>query len=70
MNESPTRMPTYMICWPDRPETIEAESPTLEGNHQVLRGTALVIGRPREAVLRRVPRHVFIEEIPPPVLQA
>jgi hypothetical protein len=31
----------------------------------VLRGTVLVMGRPREVVLRRVPRHVLVGELPP-----
>jgi hypothetical protein len=29
-----------------------------------LRGTALVMGQPREIVVRRVPRHVLVEEVP------
>lgn len=56
-------MPTYLIRWPDRPETVEADSARREGIHQVLRGTALVIGQPREVVVRRVPHDVLVEQL-------
>lgn len=57
-------MPTYRIHWPDRPETLQADSLRLdEGIHQVLRSTALVMGRPREVVVRRVPRDVPVDEL-------
>lgn len=59
-------MPTYLIRWPDRPEIVQADSVRLEGIHQVLRGTALVIGRPCEVVVRRVPTSVLVEELAGP----
>ncbi len=46
---------------PDGPaELLEADSARVEGIHTVLRGTAHVMGRPREVVLRRVPRRVLV----------
>lgn len=40
----------------------------VEGIHQVLRGNVLVIGIPREIVLRRVPLNVLVEQIEHEVL--
>lgn len=66
-------MPVYSITWPSAPaEELEADSARSEGIHTVLRGTVLIIGRPREIVLRRIPAHVAVEEVdldPPPAVQ-
>ena len=57
-------MPTYRLTPPDQPsELLEADSARREGIHTVLRGTAYVIGRPREVVLRRVPASVLVEVV-------
>ena len=45
------------------PELLEADSARREGIHTTLRGTVLVMGRPREVVLRRVPATVALEEV-------
>ena len=45
-------------------ELLEADSAHVEGIHTVLRGTVLVMGRPREVVLRRAPLAVVVEELP------
>ena len=58
-------MPTFVIYWRDCAEQLEADSLRTEGIHQVLRGVRLVIGRPREVVLRRVPREVLVEQVRP-----
>ena len=55
-------MPVYRLHAPGQPpELLEADSARVEGIHTVLRGTALVMGRPREVVLRRVPASVAVE---------
>ncbi len=55
-------MPVYRLTPPAGPtELLEADSVRVEGIHVVLRGTAYVMGRPREVVLRRVPRTVLVE---------
>ncbi len=55
-------MPTYRLTPPGQPyELLEADSARVEGIHTVLRGTAYVMGRPREVVVRRVPRNVRVE---------
>ncbi len=47
-------MPIFRLTTPNQPdELLEADSARVEGIHTVLRGTAYVIGRPREVVLRR-----------------
>jgi hypothetical protein len=54
----------YRILWPgEPPELVVADSVHLEGIYTVLRGTALVMGIPRHLVLRRVARHVTLEEV-------
>lgn len=60
-------MPTYRLTAPGQPaELLTADSARCEGIHTVLRGTALVMGRAREVVLRRVPRGVVIEVVGDP----
>jgi hypothetical protein len=55
-------VPVYRLHSPGQPpELLEADSARVEGIHTVLRGTALVMGRPREVVLRRVPAVVRVE---------
>jgi uncharacterized protein YcsI (UPF0317 family) len=56
-------VPTYRLTTPDSVELLQADSCRVEGAHTVLRGTALVMGRPRELVVRRVPRPVLVEEV-------
>jgi hypothetical protein len=56
--------PTYRLPSPaGSTELVEAESCRAEGAMTVLRGTAYVMGRPREVVVRRVPRHGLVEEV-------
>lgn len=57
-------MPLYRLTPPA--EYIEADSARQEGIHVVLRGTALVMGSPREVVLRRVPATVTVELVDEP----
>ena len=55
-------MPTYRLTTPGQPdELLEADSARVEGIHTVLRGTVRVMNRPREVVVRRVPRSVLVE---------
>ena len=56
-------MPTYRLTTPDSVELLQADSCRVEGVHTVLRGTAYVMGRAREVVVRRVPRAVLVEEV-------
>lgn len=57
-------MPTYRLIAPgEPPELLEADSARQQRGHTTLRGAALVMGRPREIVLRRVPRYVLVEEV-------
>ena len=57
-------MPTYRLTHPDGShELLEADSARVEGIHTVLRGTAFVIGRPREVVVRRAPHSVRVEVV-------
>ncbi len=56
-------MPTYRLTTPDSIELLEADSCRVEGAHSVLRGAAYVMGRPREVVVRRVPRPVLVEQV-------
>ena len=57
-------MPTYRLTTPGQPdELLEAHSARVEGIHTVLRGTAYVMGRPREVVVRRAPLSVRVEEV-------
>ena len=59
-------MPVFRLPPPDAPsELIKADSASVEGIHTVLRGTVLVMGRPREVVLRRVPLAVIVEQVEP-----
>lgn len=59
-------MPVYRVHHADQPaEVNEADSARREGIHTTLRGTVLVMGRPREIVLRRVAAAVLVEELPP-----
>ena len=52
-------MPLYRLTPPG--ELVEADSARQKGIHLVLRGTKLVIGQPREVVLRRLPSSVTVE---------
>ena len=52
-------MPLYRLTPPG--ELVEADSVRREGIHLVLRGTKLIIGQPREVVLRRLPSSVTVE---------
>ena len=52
-------MPLYRLTPPG--ELVEADSARQEGIHLVLRGMTLVIGQPREVVIRRVPSSVTVE---------
>lgn len=45
------------------PELLAADRVRVEAIHTVLRRTALVMGISREIVLRRVLRHVTLEEV-------
>jgi hypothetical protein len=56
-------VPLYRLTPPG--ELIEADSARQEGIHTTLRGYVLVMGRPREIVLRRVPASVRVEELDP-----
>ena len=59
-------MPVYRLHSPGQlPELLHADSARVEGIHTVLRGTTLVMGRPREVVLRRVPASVRVEVVGP-----
>ena len=55
-------MPMYLLTTTDGcTELLQADTARQEGIHTVLRGTAYVMGRPREVVLRRVPTNVVLE---------
>jgi hypothetical protein len=57
-------VPTYRLTHPDgSTELLEADSARVEGAHTTLYGTALVIGRPREVVVRRAPASVQVEPV-------
>ena len=57
-------MPLYRLTVPGQPEEVlEADRLAVEGQHQVLRGTRLVMNQPREVVVRRVPLTVVIEHL-------
>ncbi len=57
-------MHVYRLTRPTgRAEMLDADSARVEGIHTVLRGTAYVMGRPREVVLRRVPSNVSVEQV-------
>lgn len=57
-------MPLFRLTPPDQPlELLDANTCRREGAYLVLRGTVLVMGRPREVVLRRVPAAVLVEEV-------
>jgi hypothetical protein len=56
-------VPTYRLTTPDNVELLQADSCRVEGVHTVLRGTAHVRARPREVVVRRVPRPVLVEQV-------
>lgn len=62
-------MPTYRLTPPG--ELVEADSLRDEGRTVALIGTALVMNRPRDIVVRRVPADVLVEiveRLPPVVL--
>lgn len=62
-------MPLYRLTPPG--ELVEADSVRDEGRTVALIGTALVMNRPRDVVVRRVPQDVLVEvveELPPAVL--
>lgn len=54
-------MPLYRLTPPG--ELVEADSARQEDIHTVLRSTTLVIFKPREIVLRRVPAGVSVEVV-------
>ena len=57
-------MPTYRLTHTDgSTELLEADSARAEGVHTTFRGIVLVIGIPREIVVRRAPRSVLVEEV-------
>jgi hypothetical protein len=57
-------VPVYRLTPPTGPaELLKADSARVEGIHTVLRGTAYVMGRPREVVLRRVAGKVRVERV-------
>lgn len=57
-------MPIYRLHHFDRlVQLLEADSARQEGIHTMLRGTVLVMGRPREIALRCVPAAVLVEEV-------
>ena len=57
-------MPLYRLTTPGLPdEILAAERLVVEGVHTTLYGTALVIGRPRELVVRRCLAHVRVEVV-------
>jgi hypothetical protein len=59
-------VPIYRLTSPGKqPELLEADYVRDEGLMRSLRGTTLVMGRPREIVVRRVPREVLVEEVTP-----
>ena len=61
-------MPTCRLTTPGQPEELlDADSASVEEIHTVLRGTAYVMGRPREVVVRRVPRDVIVAALAEPV---
>lgn len=54
-------MPTYRLKT-DPPELLESDNCRVEGIHAVLRGTAYVLGRPCEVVVRRAPAGVLVSD--------
>jgi hypothetical protein len=57
-------VPTYGLTAPDDSvKLLQANSARREGIHTVLRGTAYVMGRPREVLLRRLPHNVRVEGV-------
>jgi hypothetical protein len=54
-------VPIYRLTAPG--ELVAADSARQEGIHLVLRGVTLVIGKPREVVIRRVPSSVTVEVV-------
>lgn len=58
-------MPVFRVTAPgQQPELLEADTARVEGGHTVLYGQAVVIGRIREVVVRRVPLGVEVERMP------
>jgi hypothetical protein len=56
-------VPLYRLTHPDGTcELLQADTARHEGAHTTFRGMVLVMGRPREVVLRRVPRSVRVDE--------
>ena len=61
-------MPLYRLTVPGLPaEVLAADRLAREGQHATLYGTALVIGRPREVVVRRCAPDVLVELLDEPV---
>ena len=61
-------MPLYRLSAPGLPvEVLAADRLAHEGQHATLYGTALVIGRPREVVVRRCAPDVLVERLHAPV---
>ena len=61
-------MPLYRLSAPGLPvEVLAADRLVREGQHATLYGTALVIGRPREVVVRRCAPDVLVEMLQEPV---
>lgn len=54
-------MPTYRLTPPG--ELVQADGLRRERAHTVLTGMTLVIGKPREVVVRRVPSSVTVEVV-------
>ena len=61
-------MPLYRLSAPGLTvEVLAADRLAREGQHATLYGTALVIGRPREVVVRRCTPDVVVEQLHVPV---
>ena len=61
-------MPLFRLTAPGLPvEVLAAKRLARQGQHATLYGTALVIGRPREVVVRRCAPDVVVERLEEPV---
>jgi hypothetical protein len=58
-------VPLYRLTHPDGTfeRCCQADTARHEGVHTTFRGMVLVMGRPREVVLRRVPPSVRVDEV-------